>query len=299
MTVALVLMAHGSPNRPEEIEEYYTHIRRGHPPSPEQIDELRERYDAIGGVSPLRDRTEAQARGAHAALERAEPGRWRVVLGMKHAHPFVEDAAAAALAGSPDAVVGLPLTPLVTEASTGEYLARLAAAIGDRARLEQVEPWHVHPALVELLAARVAAARRLVPDGAVVTFTAHSLPDRVVQEGDRYPDLLGETAAAVAEAAGLTGHRVAFQSGGRTAGPWLGPDIGEVIDELAAAGAPGIVVCPAGFVSDHLEVLYDLDIAARGRAEGHGLAFARTTSLDDDPAFVDLLATLARRAVAG
>jgi ferrochelatase len=299
VTLALVLMAYGSPNRPDEIEEYYTHIRHGRPPSAEQVDELRRRYEAIGGVSPLRDRTEAQARGVHAALEAVEPGRWRVVLGMKHAHPFVEDAAAAALAGHPERVIGLPLTPLATDASTGEYRDRLRRAVGDAAPCHEVEGWHAHPALVGLLAERVQEARERVPPGSPVVFTAHSLPARVVDAGDPYPELLEQAARAIAQATGpAVTHRVAYQSAGLTADPWLGPDIGDVIDELAAGGeVGGVVVCPIGFVSDHLEVLYDIDVVARERARAAGLELVRTRSLNDEPRFVELLADLARRAV--
>jgi len=299
VSLALVLMAYGSPNRPDEIEEYYTHIRRGRPPSAEQVEELRGRYDAIGGVSPLRDRTEAQARGVHAALERAEPGRWRVLLGMKHAHPFVEDAAAAALAGDPELVIGLPLTPLATKASAGEYCDRLRRAVGDAAPFHEVEGWHAHPALVGLLAERVQEARARVPDRSPVVFTAHSLPARVVDAGDPYPELLNASARAVAEAAEpALAHRVAYQSAGLTSDPWIGPDIGDVIGELAASGeVEGVVVCPIGFVSDHLEVLYDIDVVARERAQAAGLELVRTRSLNDEPRFVELLAELARRAV--
>ena len=283
----VLAMAYGTPATRADLEPYYTHIRRGRPPSPELLAELRARYDAIGGRSPLHEITEAQAAGLGAALD------VHVAVGYKHAPPFIEDAAAALLAAGVERVVGVVLAPHYSHMSIGEYAARAAKALGERARFAVVRSWATAPGYVEWLAEAVhAALARLGPAaaGAEVVFTAHSLPERILAAADPYPDELRATAEAVAGAARLARWRVAWQSAGRTAGPWLGPDILEVLPQIAAAGATGVVVCPAGFVADHLEVLYDLDIEAARAARELGLPFARTASPNADPR---LAATLA------
>lgn len=301
MTRALVLMAYGTPSDPGEVEAYYTHIRRGRPPSEDDLADLHRRYRAIGGVSPLRARTEAQVAAVAAELEARDPGGWRVLLGMKHSPPFIEDAAEQALAGGPEELVGLVLAPHFSTASVGQYFHRLEAAVAGRVPVHTVPTWHAEPALVRLLGERVAAGRTGLPAGSAVVFTAHSLPEKVISEGDRYAELVEESAQLIASAADLDpgGWRVAYQSAGRTRDVWLGPSLAEAIDELADRAAPGVLVCPVGFVSDHLEVLYDLDIEARRHAAGRGLAFARTPSLNDDPTLMALVAELAERSARG
>jgi ferrochelatase len=283
----VIAMAYGTPATSADLEPYYTHIRRGRPPSSELLAELRGRYDAIGGRSPLREITEAQARGLAAALD------VQVAVGYKHAPPFIEDAAAELLAAGVDRVVGVVLAPHYSSMSIGEYAARAAEALGESASFAIVRSWATAPGYVEWLAEAVhAALARLGPAaaGAEVVFTAHSLPERILATADPYPDELRATAEAVAAAAGLARWSIAWQSAGRTADPWIGPDIVDVLPEIAAAGATGVVVCPAGFVADHLEVLYDLDIEAAGVARECGLPFARTASPNADPR---LAATLA------
>jgi ferrochelatase len=283
----VIAMAYGTPATSADLEPYYTHIRRGRPPSSELLAELRGRYDAIGGRSPLREITEAQARGLAAALD------VQVAVGYKHAPPFIEDAAAELLAAGVDRVVGVVLAPHYSSMSIGEYAARAAEALGESASFAIVRSWATAPGYVEWLAEAVhAALARLGPAaaGAEVVFTAHSLPERILATADPYPDELRATAEAVAGAAGLARWSIAWQSAGRTADPWIGPDIVDVLPQIAAAGATGVVVCPAGFVADHLEVLYDLDIEAAGVARECGLPFARTASPNADPR---LAATLA------
>jgi ferrochelatase len=212
---------------------------------------------------------------------------------MKHAPPFIEDAARELTAAGVDRVVGLVLAPHYSRMSVGEYAERTAAALGDAASFALVRSWATAPGYVAWLADAVQAAlARLGPAAAdaEVVFTAHSLPERILAAADPYPDELRATAEAVAGAARLGRWRVAWQSAGRTADPWLGPDILEVLAQIASAGASGVVVCPAGFVADHLEVLYDLDIEAVGAARELGLPFARTASPNADPR---LAATLA------
>jgi protoporphyrin/coproporphyrin ferrochelatase len=301
----VLVMAHGTPARTEEIEPFYTRIRRGKPPSPEQLADLVARYERIGGVSPLAQRTQAQVDGLAAQLESAAPGRYRVAFGAKHTAPFVEDAAALLADGGCPAVIGLVLTPHGSTLGAGEYLTRAERALAARHLPPAFHPiphWHDAPGFAELMGGRVQAALRSVSPGgttrAVVVFTAHSVPERAVRAGDRYPDELAESAIAAAHAAGLGDGdwRIAWQSAGRTEEPWVGPNLPDVIGELARDGAGAVVVCPIGFVSDHLEVLYDLDVEAALVAKRAGVAFGRTASLNDDPAFLSILAGVVQAA---
>ncbi len=287
--VGVVVMAYGTPPGPEHVEAYYTHVRRGRPPPAELLDDLARRYAAIGGVSPLARLTEAQAAVVAGALEARAPGRFRVEVGYKHAPPFVEDAVENLLAGGAGRLAGLVLAPHYSAASVGEYLSRLRARAGELrpgTDVAAIEGWHLEPAYLAFLAGQVRQGLARLPSATKVLFTAHSLPQRVVAAGDGYADRVRETAAAVAAQVGLaprTGWAVAWQSAGRTPEPWLGPDVLSVLADLAGTGrAQGVLVCPCGFVSDHLEVLYDLDVEARARAGELGLAFARTAVPNDD-----------------
>ena len=304
----LVVMAYGTPSSPEAVAGYYTHIRRGRPPTDEQMADLQRRYAAIGGVSPLAERTRDQADAVAAGLGEREPGVWRVALGNKHAPPFVEDAVAELLAATDgddgiDHVVGLVLAPHWSRGSVGEYHRRAAAAVsaaGSDVGYTGIDSWCDEPAWVDAQAGRVRAALAGLPEATKVLFTAHSLPERIL-EGDPYPEQLRSSAAAIAAEAKLDAWAdwaLAWQSAGRTPEPWRGPDILEVIRDLGSTGrADGVLVCPQGFVSDHLEVLYDLDVdGARGAAEV-GLAFARTASINADPAVMSALAARVVRAV--
>jgi ferrochelatase len=297
----VLLMAYGTPATPDDVEAYYTHVRRGRPPTPELLADLQRRYEAIGGTSPLLEVTRAQAAGLGTALGDG----WVVELGMKHAPPFIEEGMAALADRGVRRVVGLVLAPHYSALSVGEYAARASATetvAGGRTELAMVESWHLAPRYVDLLAKRVTEALPSLvvtdPDRVEVVFTAHSLPARVLEAGDPYPDQLRETAEAVAERAGLVRWSLAWQSAGRTPEPWIGPDLLTHIAERAEAGVEGVVVCPAGFVSDHLEILYDLDVEAAGVAARLGLAFARTRSANDDPQFCAMLAEVVRAAAA-
>lgn len=298
----VVVMAYGTPARPEDVEAYYTHIRRGRPPEPAQLADLQRRYDALGGVSPLAQRTESQRAAIAAALEARSPGGYRVVLGQKHAAPFIEDAVTMLGDEGIARVVGLVLAPHYSGFSVGDYQKRLAEAAGQRAMSAVgIDHWHLLPAYVEFLAGALRDTLAALPERTRVLFTAHSLPERVLVD-DPYPDELRAGAAAIAEQVALgpdPAWGIAWQSAGRTPEPWRGPDILEVIRELAAAGdVDGVAVCAQGFVSDHLEVLYDLDIEAKALADDLGLAFGRTASLNAAPtvmaALADLVADAAR-----
>lgn len=297
--VGVLLMAYGTPRHPGDVEAYYTDIRRGRPPTSEQLADLVRRYDAIGGLSPLIARTEAQQAGLQRALDERAPGTFVVILGMKHAAPSIEDAVAALVGDGFERAVALVLAPHYSAFSVGQYMDRAMAAAGDGLEILPITDWHLEPAFLDFLAASVRAGLAGLPARSKVLFTAHSLPERIVAAGDPYPDQLRETAEAVAERAGLAPWgtwAIAWQSAGRTPEPWIGPDILAVIDDLAGSeGATGVLICACGFVADHLEVMYDLDIEARGRAKASGLAFARTPVVNDDPS---VLAALADRVVA-
>ena len=285
-------MAYGTPATPGDVEAYYTHVRRGRPPTPEQLADLRRRYDAIGGTSPLLARTREQAAGIQAALG----DEFLVALGMKHAAPFIEDGVAALVAAGVTRIIGVVLAPHYSALSVGEYAKRAEATATEAGvYLTMVRSWHLAPGYVDLLAGFVEGeVKRLAVDPVEVVFTAHSLPTRILDMGDPYPAQLAETAAAVAAQAGVERWSVGWQSAGRTPEPWIGPDILAVLPTLRDAGAAGVVVCAAGFVSDHLEVLYDLDVEARAAAEAIGLAFTRTPSPNADPGFCAAVAGVVR-----
>jgi ferrochelatase len=283
---AVVLMAYGSPATAEDIRPYFEDIRGGRPVSDEAVAELAERYRRIGGRSPLDEVTEAQ----RAALER-ELGV-PVFVGMKHWQPRIAEAVESALEGGATRIVGVVLAPHYSRLSVGEYRERLEAAVAGRAELELVESWHDHEPFVEVLADRVRGT------DAWVVFTAHSLPERILANGDPYRDQLLETSRLVAERAGLEGWSFAFQSASPTGEPWLGPDILEELGRLHEAGVRSALVAPVGFVSDHLEILWDLDVEARERAAELGLELERIESLNDDPAFIRALAALVEERLA-
>lgn len=300
-TVGVVVMAYGTPGRPEDIEAYYTHVRRGRPPTPELLDELTRRYQAIGGVSPLAERTKAQARMLHRMLQDRAPDRYVVEIGLKHAEPFIEEAVEHLVGLGVGRLLGLVLAPHFSAASVGEYLGRMrthAGLLDPSLPVGAIDSWHVEPAYVGFLSDQVATGLSTMPRATKVLFTAHSLPQRVIDGGDPYPAQLRATGEAVARQVGLdtTDWASAWQSAGRTPEPWVGPDILQVIRDLATDGRTGgVLVCPCGFVSDHLEVLYDLDIEAARIAEQVGLAFTRTRVPNDDTL---VMAALAERLIA-
>lgn len=294
--VGVVVMAYGTPATPGDVEAYYTHIRRGRPPTPEQLANLVARYEALGGTSTLAARTRDQVAAIGAALDERAPGRFLVRLGQKHASPFIEDAVAELLAAGVTQVVGLVLAPHYSGASVGEYQARAGEAAGS-VPFAAIEHWHDEPAYRGFLQTAVGEALAETPERTEVVFTAHSLPERVL-DGDPYPDELLESAQAVAAASGLdvAGWSVAWQSAGATPEPWRGPDILDVIREVAETGrVDAVLVCPQGFVADHLEVAYDLDIEAAALARDLGVGFARTRVLNDDP---EVMTALAERILA-
>ncbi|MGH3079775.1 MAG: ferrochelatase [Gaiellaceae bacterium] len=283
MNGAVVLMAYGSPSRIEDIRPYLEDIREGRPVSDAAVEELTERYRRIGGRSPLDDVTERQ----RAALE-GELGM-PVYVGMKHWRPRIAEAVQAALDAGAELLVGIVLAPHYSALSIAGYRKRLEQAVDGRVEVRFVESWHDHEPFIGVLADRVRGA------DAHVVFTAHSLPERILAMGDPYKDQLLETSRLTADRAGIESWSFAFQSASATGEPWLGPDILEELDALHARGVRKVLVAPVGFVSDHLEILWDLDVEARERAGELGLELDRIESLNDDPAFVAALAGLVRQ----
>jgi protoporphyrin/coproporphyrin ferrochelatase len=296
VSTGVLVMAHGTPATVAEIAPFYTRIRRGRPPEPEQLAELEGRYRAIGGVSPLAERTGAQVAALRAELEHRAPDRYTVAFGAKHTAPSIEEAAGELAGAGLSRIIGLVLTPHSSSLGSQEYLDRAAASAGPTPFVP-IGAWYDEPGLVALLAARVTGACRTVSGRTHVFFTAHSLPARISETGDTYAAQLDDSAHLVAAAAGLDDWSVAWQSAGRTPEPWLGPDVRDEVRRLGEeSSADAVVVCPIGFVADHLEVLYDLDVEVAAVAAGAGLSYARAASLNDDPAFVAVLADLVERA---
>lgn len=297
--VGVLVMAHGTPRTLDDVASFYTEIRRGRPPSPGQLAELEARYRAIGGPSPLNALTAAQAAGITRVLEQEEPGRFVVRHGNRFADPRIEDAVEELADAAVSLVVGLVLAPHSSRASVAEYARRARDATAARGQqLAMVDHFYDAPGFDTLVAERVTEAMGTLPAAAArrasVVFTAHSIPTALVEAGDDYPEQVAESARAVAERAGLRRFCVAWQSAGRTEQEWLGPDVRDVIASESASGVLGIVVCPIGFVSDHLEVLYDVDIEARAAAHRAGVVFARTASFNDAPELCALLAAMVR-----
>jgi ferrochelatase len=338
-------MAYGGPATLDEVEPFLLDVRGGRETPAALVEEVKERYRAIGGGSPILELSREQARALEERLNRegvGDGGEWRVFVGMRHWHPYVREVVGEILAGGFGSLVALCLTPQESRMSVGAYFRALDDALGlgttervgaelASARAEPATPrpgrrrapplhagvaiptvarirsWHDHPGFVSAVAARVVAALERFQGeerrDLRVVFTAHSLPESILREGDPYDRQVRETAAGVAErVAARIGRKlpwqVAYQSAGARAIPWLGPSLDEVLGRLAGQDAQSVLVAPVGFVSDHVEVLYDLDVEARARARELGLHLERTESLDAAPDFVAALADVVRTAAA-
>ena len=278
-------MAYGSPERLADVPAYYADIRGGRPIAPEHLDDLVERYGRLGieNSSPLNAITERTRAALARELELP------VFTGMKHWTPRIAEAAEAAVAGGAGIIVGLVLAPHYSELSIKGYRDQLETALAGRADLRFVDSWHDEPGFVELLADKVRGA------DAHVVFTAHSLPERILAIGDPYKDELLDTATRVADAAGVRDWSFSFQSESPTGEPWLGPDILDHLRDLHGRGVRRVLVCPVGFVSDHLEIRWDLDVEAAELARELGLELTRIDMPNDEPSFVRTLATIVRR----
>ena len=298
MTIGLLVMAYGTPSTPDDVEAYYTRIRHGRAPTPELLADLTRRYDAIGGTSPLAERTAAQVAALAEALEQMDPGRYDVRFGSKYEPPLLEATAASFRADGVEHVIGLVLAPHSSSMSTVQYMSRAREALGEDVEFTEIGAWWAAPGFLELIAARVRDALATIPaerlESTDVIFSAHSLPEKILERGDDYPEQLRESARRAAALAGVAVWDIAWQSAGRTADPWIGPDILHVLRDKAAAGVTDVVSCPIGFVADHLEVLFDIDIEAQAVARDVHVNLVRTTSLNDDARFISVLANVVR-----
>lgn len=301
MRTAVLLMAYGSPRTPEEVEPYFTDIRGGRPPSPETLRTLAERYQRIGGKSPLNEITKEQAQAVGDLLEAGHPGRFEVFTGMKHWHPFIADTIKGIAAAGIEQVIGLVLAPHYSKKSIGEYRSRILKArdaTGASFDLAMVESWYHEPAFVELVAANLKQTLEgwdPAEEGTCVFFTAHSIPARIVEQGDPYADQLADSARVFAEAAGIANYTTGWQSESTTGEPWLGPDILDRLGTFAQEGGRRAVIAPVGFVADHLEVLFDVDVECVERAEELGIELRRIPSPNTDPRFIRALADVVLR----
>ncbi|HKC40572.1 MAG TPA: ferrochelatase [Gemmatimonadales bacterium] len=292
--VAVLLMAYGGPASLDDVEPYLQDVRGGRPTSPELLREIRDRYARIGGRSPILELTRAQA----AAVERALGAAFQVYMGMRHWHPYIRDVMDEIARAGHRRVVGVVMAPHYSALSVGAYEKKLLEAAGSRLDTALVRSWGDHPRFLDAVADRVAQALQRFPSPSAVQviFTAHSLPERIVAAGDPYAEELRVSAAAVAARRGLKDWRFAYQSAGATTDPWLGPDAGDVITELAGAGRKAFLLVPIGFVCDHVEILYDIDVEYRALAERLGVDLERTASLNDDEGLVAAVADVVRTA---
>ena len=287
--VGVLLMAHGTPSSLDEMPEYLTLVRGGRPPSDALLHEMRENYAAIGGRSPLTDITQAQAAALRAALGPGIP----VAVGMRNWTPFIKDALAELAAAGVTRVIGIPMAPQFSTLSVQKYIDAAAAALPAGVQFESVESFHLHPLLIDAFAERL---RPGLPGK--VLFTAHSLPARALANGDPYERECRATAAAVAERVGLESYDFAFQSQGMTGDKWLGPTVEATLDRYAADGVRDVIIHCIGFVCDHVEILWDIDIGFKQYAAGRGITIRRPESLNGSPTFSAALAEVAMRCLA-
>jgi protoporphyrin/coproporphyrin ferrochelatase len=288
MKTGVLLMAHGTPSSLDEMPEYLRLVRGGRPPSPELVAEMRHNYEAIGGRSPLTDLTLAQADALRARLGSGIP----VAVGMRNWHPFIKDGIGDLLAAGVDRMVGIPMAPQFSTLSVRKYIDAASVAMPEGTTFVPIESFHAHPLLIEAFAERVRAAAP--HPGELVIFTAHALPVKAIESGDRYAEQVADTARLVAERAGVDKYAVAYQSAGRTPEPWTGPDIRELMDDRAATGVRKFLAVPIGFVCDHTEILFDIDVQGERAAREFATTLRRTESLNTSPTFIAMLDDLVR-----
>jgi len=291
---AVLLMAHGTPESVDQMADYLRLVRGGREPSAELIEEMTHNWEAIGGRSPLTDITLQQGRALQTQLA-ADGLALPVAVGMRNWRPFIADAVGEIYRNGAVRIVGIPLAPQFSTLSVQKYMDAAKAALPPGVAFSCVRSFHDHPLLIEAFAEKVRAAAPQSDED--VVFTAHSLPQRVAQAGDPYPNEVASTARAVADRCGIGSFRTAYQSAGRTPEPWLGPDLSDFVRERAAAGVRRMLVVPIGFVCDHTEILFDIDAQAAGVAREAGVELRRTESLNTSPTFISMLAALVAREV--
>ena len=297
---AVLLMAYGTPDRLEDVEAYFTHIRGGRKPSPEAVANLVARYERVGGGTPLRRISEEVRSDLEAALDAVgEP--YRVYLGMKHWHPYIAETMACMQADGITEVTCIALAPHCSRMSVGAYCQAAEEAnheLGDPFVLRFVRSWYDQSRFTEMMAAAVRSALLRFPDverdNVAIVFTAHSLPERIRTWGDAYEAELAESSSHVARQARIGPWRFAWQSAGGTQEPWIGPDVLDELEVLRQERVRNVLLVPIGFVCDHLEVLYDIDIEAKEKARSLGMRLERTALPNASPAFIRVLTDVVR-----
>ena len=329
-STAVFLLAYGGPLSLEDVEPYLLDVRHGRPTPPELVEEVRERYRLIGGRSPLLEHTRSQAQALEAWLNQQAPGGFKTFVGMRHWHPYIHEVLPEVLRHGFTRMVTLPMAPHYSRMSIGAYRQALEKALQAQGYRPVAEPvtatadgltytvqrwqaqaaqtpsaldlafitrWSTHPGFLQAVAHKVKEAlQQWSGTQPVIIFTAHSLPQKVVEQGDPYHDEVWESARRVAEMLGLNAWHVAYQSAGASAVPWLGPDVGDLVQDLARQGVRDVLVVPIGFVCDHVEILYDIDIELQDLARNLGVRLARTASLNDDPRFIAALGQMVQAA---
>jgi protoporphyrin/coproporphyrin ferrochelatase len=294
--IGVLVMAYGGPNSLDEVEPYLQDVRNFRPTPAALVEEIRERYARIGGRSPILERTRAQADALSEALNAHQP-RFRTVVGMRHWHPYIDAALEELAADGIDRAVGLVMAPHYSRMSIGAYFAKVGKS-SSPVTIAPVESWHLNAGYLDALAERVRAALMLFPEAVrhevPVIFTAHSLPERILEWNDPYPEQLLATVHAVMERLEDRPHRFAYQSAAMTPDPWLGPDAGDVIEELASEGIRHVLIAPIGFVCEHVEILYDIEVEFAERAAGLGVQLERIEMLDTAPPMIEGLADVVR-----
>ena len=297
--IAILLMAMGGPDSLENVEPFLLDVRGGRPTPPELVEEIRERYRATGGKSPAVGITKDVAKKLEQRLNEAGGEQHRVYVGLRHWHPFIKETYAELLADAPEHIIGFCLAPQQSALSTGAYRKKVEeaqSALQSTAPVSYVGSWHRHPGLIAAIAGNIHQALLTFPvsvrSTVPVLFTAHSLPERILAMKDPYPDEVKGTVEAVTALLGDRPTRFAFQSQGRSGEKWLGPTVESVVTELAGEGHRELLVAPIGFLCDHVETLYDIDIELKQFAAGLGLRLERIAMLNDSPGLIDTLASV-------
>jgi protoporphyrin/coproporphyrin ferrochelatase len=292
--IGVLVMAYGGPDNLDEVEPYLLDVRGYRPTSPEIIHEVRERYREIGGRSPILEQTRAQADALESALN-ANGDEFKAFVGMRHWHPFIKDVLADLQGQGIERAVGVVMAPHYSRMSIGAYFKKVEEA-GSSIAFSRIEDWHLQPGYIHALASRVRDALERFPEevrtDVPVIFTAHSLPEKILEWDDPYPMQLRGTVSAVMEQLGPQLHEFAYQSAAISDIPWLGPDAGQVMERLASQGSRHILICPIGFVCEHVEILYDIDIVYQNLAKSLGIHLERIEMLNTAPEMIHGLAQL-------
>ncbi|MDK2743894.1 MAG: ferrochelatase [Nitrospira sp. BO4] len=293
---AILLMAMGGPDCLENVEPFLRDVRGGRPTPPELVEEIRERYRVTGGKSPAVGITQEVAKKLEQQLNRSGDGRYRVYVGLRHWHPFIRETYAELLKASPEQIIGVCMAPQQSSLSTGAYRRKVEEArteLEDRTGVTYVGSWHRHPRLIGAIVDNIRQGLLAFPSDVRATvpvlFTAHSLPERIVAMKDPYPEEVKGTVESVTRLLGSQSTYFAYQSQGRSSEPWLGPTVEEMLDTICRSGHRHVLVAPIGFICDHVETLFDIDIELKQLAANKGMHLERMAMLNDSPALIETL----------